>query len=86
MSVTAEDLLFHINTSISPHGWEIDFDIPRQSDYSRLSGFLQRLEIPFADRERYGFVHPARFAYDENLESIRLILQDLIDKIATAQE
>lgn len=86
MNIAAEDLLFHINTSISPHGWEIDFDIPRQRDYSRLSEFLQRLEIPFADRERYGFVHPAHFAYDENLDNIRPILQNLIDKIATAQE
>lgn len=86
IKVVAENLLFHINTSISPHGWEIDFDIPRKSDYSKLSEFLQRLEIPFADRERYGFIHPAHFDYDEDLDQIRPVLQDLIEKFAKSQE
>jgi len=86
INIAAEDLVFHMNTSISPHGWEIDFDYPNsKGDYSRLREFLQRLDIPFTDRERYGFVHPAHFAYDENLDRIRPILQGLVDKIATAR-
>jgi hypothetical protein len=84
--VPTENLVFHVNTSISPHGWEIDFDYPRsRGDYSRLSEFLQRLQIPFADRGRYGFAHPAHFDYDANLDRLRWELQSLIDKIATAQ-
>lgn len=86
IDIAAEDLLFHVNTSVSPQGWEIDFDIPRKSDYSKLSEFLQRLKIPFSDRERYGFIHPSHFDYDEDLNQISPLLQEILDKLAKYQE
>jgi hypothetical protein len=79
--VDAEDLLFHINTNITQHGWDIDFDIPRRT-YPRLSRYLERRGIVFADRERYGFVHPERFPYDEDLGRIGEVVQGLVDSLA----
>lgn len=82
IDVAAEDLLFRINTSISQHGWEIDFDIPRKSYYPRLRAYLERRGITFADRERYGFIYPNRFAYDEGLARVSPVVQSLVDKLA----
>lgn len=78
-----EDLLVSIDTSVGPQGWDI-YIWPRHGDHSELRVLLQNLEIPF--EEDVGFVHPARFAYDEALEQISPVLQDLIVKIATYQE
>ncbi len=87
----ADDSSFQVSirTIISPRGWEIKFDteLRRKSDYPRLRELLHQLEIPFEENQGgKGFHHPARFAYDENLDSIRPVLQDLVDKIATARD
>jgi hypothetical protein len=87
----AEDLLVGIDAHLSPHGWEIQiFTKPesREPYHSRLRGLLQRLDIQFEEREwqRWRpFVHD-HFDYDANLDEIRPVLQELIDKIATSQE
>jgi hypothetical protein len=78
-----EDLLVSIDTSVGPEGWDI-YIWPRRGDRSKLRVLLESLEIPFEEDE--DFVHPARFAYDESLEQISPVLQDLIDKIATYRE
>ncbi len=80
----ADDWSVSIRTSISPHGWRIEFSVQRKRDISKLRTLLRQLDIPFEEKEQ--FVHPARFAYDENLDQIAPVLQELIDKIATSQE
>lgn len=80
----AKDLPVFIDTIVSPHGWEIQIFVRRRGNPSKLKDLLQRLEIPFEDGSR--FIHPARFAYDEDLNQIRPIVQELIDKLATSQE
>ena len=50
-----------------------------------MRNFLQELEIPFDEREEEGGVlHRDRYKhkYDESLDGITSLLQDLIDKIA----
>jgi len=77
----AGDLPVFIDTIVSPHKWEIQISVRRGGDSSKLRDLLHQLEIPF--EEEGHFVHPARFAYDEDLEQIRLVLQELVDKLAT---
>ncbi len=44
------------------------------------------LEISFEERQgSRRFRHPARFDYSENLDHLRPILQDLVDKLATGR-
>jgi hypothetical protein len=79
----SEDLPIAIDTIIDAHGWRVEILIRRRGNRSKLRDSLQRLGIPFEENGR--FTHPARFAHDENLEEIRPVLQDLIDKIATSR-
>lgn len=79
----AEDLLIGIDTRVSPHGWETQIFARDKSDPLKLKNLLESLEIPFEEKER--FVHPAHFDYDENLDQISPILQDMVDKLATSQ-
>ena len=80
----AEDLLVGIDVRINPHGWEIQIFARDRGDPSKLEAFLEYLEIPFEENQR--FIHTARFAYDENLENISPTVQDLVDKLATSRE
>jgi len=80
----SDDLPVAINTAVSPHGWEIKIFVRRGGNRSKLRELLERLGIPFEEGQR--FIYPTRFAYDENLDQISLVLQDLIDKIATSQK
>lgn len=80
----AEDLLVGIDTRLSPQGWEIQIFPRDKGDPLKLKALLQRLNIPFEERER--FTHPTHFDYDENLDQIRPVLQDVVDKLATSQE
>ncbi len=78
------DLLVSIDTYVDPQGWGI-YIWPRHGDRSKLRSLLRQLEIP-TEEEGEGFGHPADFDYDENLEEISPVLQELTDKIATSQE
>ena len=83
----SEDLVVQVETSIFPRGWHIWF-WPSTGEYSELKDLLQRLGIPFEEYEEDGaFEHPDTFKhrYDENLDGISSLLQDLIDKIATSR-
>ena len=80
-----EGLLVAIEADISPDGWGI-YLWPRRGDRSELSDLLQRAMVPVDGEDGEGFSHPARFGYDENLDQIRPVLQDLVDKLATGQE
>ena len=84
----AEDLLVGIDVRVNPNGWEIRIYPRDKGDPLKLRDILQRLEIEFEKREgwRRDIVHPAHFAYDENLEQISPILQEIIDKLATYQD
>ena len=84
----AEDLLVSIDTHVEPSGWEIRI-FPRDKGASlKLRDTLQHLEIGFEKRGgwRRDMVYPAHFAYDENVEQISPILQEIIDKLATYRE
>lgn len=84
----SKDLLVSVETSIFPQGWEIWIS-PRSGNYSELKNLLQRLEIPFEEYEDDGgFTHRDNFAhkYNEDLDDIRTLLQDLIDKLATSRK
>ena len=80
----AEGLLVKVDTRINPSGWKILYSTNRKGDRLRLRGFLQKLHIPIEEEE--WFIHRERFAYDKELDQIRPVLQDLIDKLATSQE
>lgn len=80
----AEDLLVGIDTHLSPHGWEIQIFPRDKGDPSKLRELLKRLNIPF--EEGWRFVHTAHFEYDENLDQIRPVLQEVVDKLATSRE
>ncbi|CAA9316427.1 MAG: hypothetical protein AVDCRST_MAG93-5517, partial [uncultured Chloroflexia bacterium] len=75
-----------IRTIIGPRGWDIEFHTELKRDYPGLRDLLQRLEIPYEEKQGgEGFRHPAHFAYDENLDEIRPVLQGLLDKLATGR-
>ncbi len=76
----APDLPIYIDTAVYPSGWEISVWLRGASGIEpRLSELLRRLDIA-VDGD---FVH-ARFAYEENLELIAPVVQDLVDKLALA--
>lgn len=81
----SEELLVAIDTIIDPHGWKILIS-NRRGDRPRLRGLLDRLDISFAEESSWHFVLTTRFEYDENLDRISPILQDLVQKLATSQE
>lgn len=81
----AEDFHAHISTIVSPHGWQIEFFVERKGDRSRLRELLQHRGIQFEERDER-FIHPTRFDYDEDLNEIKPVLQDLINKLATSRE
>jgi len=78
----SEDLPVVVDTIISPRGWTIRFGL-RRGDRSNLKELLQKLGIP-SEEGGWHLFHPARFAYDEDLDQIRPALQDLVDKLATS--
>ena len=80
----AEDLLVGIDAHLSPHGWEIQIFVRDKGDPLKLKNLLQRLEIPVEEEGR--FVHTSHLAYDEDLDQIRPVLQEVIDKLATYRE
>jgi hypothetical protein len=79
----SEDTLIRIDTYVGPQGWGI-YIWPRQGDRSKLRDLLHLLEIPSEEKGR-GFVHSANFTYNENLDNISPVLQDLVDKLATGR-
>jgi hypothetical protein len=80
----SEDLLVAIDTVVWPQGWVIDV-WPRRGDPSKLRDLLQRLEIPFEERQSKKPFRIARFAYGENLDRIAPTVQKLVDKIAAGR-
>lgn len=82
-----KNLTVQIETSIFAKGWEI-WIWPSKGEHSDLKHLLQRLEIPFEEyKADGGFSHRDNYVhkYDETLEDISSLLQDLIDKIATSR-
>jgi len=79
-----EDLIVGVAANVSPHGWEILIFV-REGDSLKLRDILRRLEIRTEKREgwRRDMLYPGHFAYDEDLEQISPILQEIIDKLAT---
>lgn len=83
----SDNLLVAVEAIIDSHGWEINIWPWYKGDSAMLGNLLKRLDIPFDVRQGpKPFVHPARFAYDEDLEQIRPVLEGVIDKLATSQE
>lgn len=83
----AEGLVAGIDARLSPSGWEIRI-FPRVGDYPKLRATLQHLGIKFEKRGdwRAELVYSADLAYDEDLEQISSILQEVIDKLARYRE
>lgn len=84
----SEKLVVQIETSIFPKGWHI-WLWPSTGDYQQLKDHLNQLNIPFREFEKDGaFEHLDSFKhkYNENLDSISSLLQELTDKLATAEE
>ncbi len=84
----AENLLVGIDVRVNPNGWEIQIYPRDKGDPAKFRNVLQRLEIEFEkrDSEWRPYAYPTRFAYDENLEQISPILQEIVDRLATYQE
>lgn len=79
-----EDLLVGVDTHLDPHGWEIQIYPRDKGDPTKLTSLLESLGISFEDSRGWRlYAHPARFAYDENLDQIRPVLQEIVDKLAT---
>ncbi len=79
----SDELLVAIDTCIGPDGWEIYIFSRRGSNQARLRSLLQSLAIPFEEGER--FTYPTPFPYTEQLDRLQPVIQELVDKIATAQ-
>lgn len=82
----SENLTVVVITVIIPQGWFIQFFSGQEGDQSkwlRVRDLLESLDIPFEEGSR--FQHPARFGYSEDLDRIRPVVQELVDKIATAR-
>lgn len=80
----SKDLVIQVDTSIFPKGWEI-WIWPLEGSYSELRDLLQRIEIPFEeDEEDEGVLHRDSYKhkYDESLDGISSLLQNLIDTLA----
>lgn len=77
----APDLPIYVDTTVFPSGWELSFGLRNASGpQPRLSELLRRLDIA-VDGD---LVH-ARFDYDENLERIAPVVQDLVGRFAAAE-
>lgn len=87
----SENLPIAIETVVCPQGWGIQIFVRQGGDHLKLKDLLQSLDIPFEEGQsfvnpaRFAYIHPKRFAYNENLDCIELLLQELIDKLATSQ-
>jgi len=80
----ADDLKVIVDTYIEPSGWSIDIWADK-GDASRLRGLLERLKIPFEPGSEPGtFDYRDTFAFNENLDRIREVVQDLVDQLATS--
>lgn len=76
----APDLPVYIDTTVYPSGWVLSIGLRNaRGPQPRLSELLRRLGIT-VDGDH---VH-ARFAYDESLERIAPVVQDLVDRLARA--
>ncbi|MEJ7840484.1 MAG: PD-(D/E)XK nuclease family protein [Rubrobacter sp.] len=80
-----EELLVALEIYISAEGWGI-YIWPRRGDRSELLDLLQRSMVTFDDEGEEGVSHPAYFDYDEDLDRISPVLQEIIDKLATGRE
>jgi hypothetical protein len=80
--IVFEDFRVAIYTYVGPEGWHID-TWAYQGDRSKLRELLQDQEITFEEKRDQHFHHPARFDYDDSLDRIKPVLQDLIDRLAT---
>jgi hypothetical protein len=83
------NLMVQVETSIFPNGWEI-WDWAREGTNSELKDLLRKLDIlnEFKEDEAEGgFRHRSSYVhkYDENLDGIRALLQDLVAKLATGR-
>jgi hypothetical protein len=84
----SDDLTVVVDTFIDPSGWYIDFWASKD-DHSRLRDFLEHLEIPFKpglEPGDFDYRDPSgldTFPFNENLDRIREVVQDLVDKLAT---
>ena len=75
-----------VRTIIGPRGWDIEFHTERKRDHPALRDLLQRLEVPYEEKQGgRGFRHPAHFAYEANPVDIGAVLQGLLDKLATGR-
>ena len=85
----AEDVRIGIDAHLDPNGWQLQVQsTPAKDPYkSKLRFLLRDLRIDFEERQQdwRPFVHPERFKYDADLERIRPVLQNMIDKLATSQ-
>lgn len=83
----SENLLVTVEAVVTPQGWQIEI-WRRKGNRSELRSLLQELEIQFEERpeHRKCFISPERFDYDENLDKVRSVLRELINKIATYPE
>ncbi len=81
----SERLLVIVEAVVIPHGWQIEIWSRNKGNRSALRDILQGLKIQFEERPEHmkWFISPIRFAYDESLDQISPVLQDLIDKLAT---
>lgn len=68
---------------VRPQEWTIRFQL-LPGDPSKLRALLERLDIPNSKEE--WIVHSEHFKYDDSLDQIRPVLQNVVDKLATSQE
>jgi hypothetical protein len=84
----SKSLVVCVEASIFPQGWEIWIS-PGKGTYRELKVNLQKLEIPFEEYEEDGGVSHRdsyKHKYNESLDGISSLLQELIDEIATGQK
>ena len=87
--IISDDLTVVVDTFIDASGWYIDFWASKD-DASRLSDLLVHLDIPFkagSEPGDFDYRDPSgldTFPFNENLDRIREVVQDLVDRLATS--
>lgn len=72
-----------VATIIRPQGWTIRLQL-FPSNNSKLRGLLERLNIPFKEKEYV--IYPDQPAYNEGLSELQPVLQAVVDKLAVSKE
>lgn len=75
-----EGLNVGVDAFVYPWGWEVTIYTRKGTKRTVLEDLLKELRVPFEDDWR--FIYPSRFNYDEDVNRIAPVVQELVEKLA----